>query len=448
MGEKKIIQTFFGKAKWPLLGLVFMAVLSTGTYLWYLNKGKSIEITMGINDIDFATSVKFGESLENMPIIMLNGTNVAKMTPLQQMSFINSELEEFQQRTITASYNDLELRTNLGELGFELKKDSNEILSELEKIKNDKKEHQSSIRTRIPLISEIELDYSYQEEKIEIWVENLANQINVSKVEPTLLRAGGGFNVTPGRTGINVMTTKLSDNIHEELLDLNKEAFQVGVEVEYINPTTNQTALESVNSRISSATSIFPLSDSARVHNVKLAAQKVNGIVLLPGQEFSFGANVEPVTFAGGYQAATIFIDGETSQGVGGGICQISSTLYWAQLRAGILATQRRGHSLPVGYVPLGLDATYATGGIDYRFANTLDYPIYISAYTNGNVLTIELWSNNQALNGLSFEPRVAQVENNNQSQTWSTFLRTYNANGGLVSERHLHNSTYRHPRG
>ena len=446
MGEENRIRTPKGKKVWLWTAMSFVIIFSLGSGFWYLNREKEVEIDVDLNEIEFARSIQFGDSLGNAPIILVNGTNVSTMTALQQRQMINNELEAVKLQEVTAMYDDVALRTTLGDLGLHFEKDVDVILSELSELNARKEEEQTAMRLRMPLIGEYELSYIYDSSKVDEWIMALESQINVSVIEPVLTRLGGGFNVTPGRTGISMQTVQLTEAVHKELTDLRKETFNIEIEVEYIQPNASQSALESVNARISSATSTFPLSDIERTHNVKLATQKVDGILLMPGQEFSFAAAVEPVTFAGGYKAATIFIDGESSEGVGGGICQISSTLYWAQLRAGILPTQRRGHSLPVGYVPLGLDATYATGGIDYRFANTLDYPIYIHAYTEGNVLNIELWSNNQALNGLTFEPRVAQVDNNEQSQTWATYLRTYKE-GGLVSENFLHNSTYRHPR-
>ena len=391
--------------------------------------------------------VQFGDSLDDRPMILVNNVDIARMTEKQKRSFIESELENIKSRQVTATYDNQQLNTTLGALGTELEEDIDTVMAILIELQNVTREKQKTMRLRAPLIKEYELTYTYSEEKVEEWITFIANQLNVPKVEPTLIKSGEQFRVSEGKTGLSVATDQLSEQLHSELADLTKSAFHVEVDVDYVTPTVSQSLLESVNTVVSSASSKFPLADVERTRNVQLAAEQVNGTLLMPGDEFSFATKVEPVTVAGGYEIANVFMDGELSQGVGGGICQVSSTMYIAQLRSGILPTRRRAHSLPVNYVDRGLDATYATDLIDYRYVNTLDYPIYISAYTDGNELIIEFWSNSEALNGLSYEPRVAKIEDTDQSETWSTYLRTYNGSGDLVTEKFIDNSTYRRPK-
>lgn len=162
----------------------------------------------------------------------------------------------------------------------------------------------------------------------------------------------------------------------------------------------------------------------------------------MPGEEFSYTEHTLPVTLENGYGYGTIFVNGTTAQGLGGGMCQVSSTLYNTMLEAGILATERRAHSLPVGYVPAGQDATMTDTGIDLKFINTLDYPIYIESTTVGGVLTISFWSNQNALKGIDYEAK-SRVYNNGYSA--DTTLYGYK-NGELVYEKFLHTSTYKKP--
>lgn len=127
-----------------------------------------------------------------------------------------------------------------------------------------------------------------------------------------------------------------------------------------------------------------------RLHNIKLTAQHINNIVIQPGAEFSFNRQTGEPTGERGFKEAKVFIDGRTEQGLGGGMCQVSSTLYNAALNAGLKITERHAHSQPVSYVPPGRDATTYTDK-DLRFVNTTRKEIIIRAFVDGDDMAIDL---------------------------------------------------------
>lgn len=137
------------------------------------------------------------------------------------------------------------------------------------------------------------------------------------------------------------------------------------------------------------STSYHPAED--RAINVELAAQRINGMVLQPGETFSFDKSVGTRTLENGYVSAPSFAGGKVVTSVGGGICQVSSTLYVTMLLSGIPAARHYFHSLPVDYVPKGLDAAIVEGYKDLRFTNPFDYPISIQAVTDNGTLTVSL---------------------------------------------------------
>ena len=126
-----------------------------------------------------------------------------------------------------------------------------------------------------------------------------------------------------------------------------------------------------------------------RAVNVELAAARINGMVIEPGQKFSFSNSVGTRTRANGYVVAPSFASGRVVSSVGGGICQVSSTIYVSMLLAGIAPSQRYAHSLPVDYVPKGLDSAIVEGYKDLTFTNKFDFPIVINATTQEGVLTV-----------------------------------------------------------
>ena len=126
-----------------------------------------------------------------------------------------------------------------------------------------------------------------------------------------------------------------------------------------------------------------------RAVNVKLAASRINGMVLEPGDEFSFSKSIMSRTLANGYVVAPSFASGKVVSSVGGGICQVSSTLYVVMMLSSIPATERYAHSLHVDYVPEGLDSAIVEGVKDLRFKNPYDYPIRIDATAEDGILTV-----------------------------------------------------------
>ncbi len=127
-------------------------------------------------------------------------------------------------------------------------------------------------------------------------------------------------------------------------------------------------------------TTKFDSQKSARGHNIKTAADSINGKIVNPGETFSFNEAVGPTTKQNGYRLGRIFVNGKDSKGYGGGVCQVSSTLFNAVEQAGLPVVERHEHSKKVAYVPEGKDATTSYGVIDFKFTNNKDYPVKISS--------------------------------------------------------------------
>ena len=131
---------------------------------------------------------------------------------------------------------------------------------------------------------------------------------------------------------------------------------------------------------------------AARVSNVRLAAQHCNGTILLADEVFSYNEVVGQRTAARGFQKAGAYLNGVTVQELGGGVCQVSSTLYSATVLADLEIVQRQNHTYESTYIPLGMDATVSWGGPDYQFKNNTKYPIKVVASYSGGVLTCQIW--------------------------------------------------------
>ncbi len=131
---------------------------------------------------------------------------------------------------------------------------------------------------------------------------------------------------------------------------------------------------------------------SSRATNIALAVSRINGVVVQPGESFSFSTAILPRTSANGYVEAPTIVNKKYVPGIGGGICQVSSTLYAAMLTAGLPATERHPHSLQVAYIPEGMDATISGTALDLRFTNIFAEPLQIQAAADQGTLTISLY--------------------------------------------------------
>ena len=129
-----------------------------------------------------------------------------------------------------------------------------------------------------------------------------------------------------------------------------------------------------------------------RAVNVSLAASRINGVIVAPGESFSYTRTILPRTTANGYVEAPMIVNKKYVPGIGGGICQVSSTLYAAMISAGLPATERHPHSLKVGYIPEGMDATVSGTALDLKFTNIFAESIQIQATADQGTLTISLY--------------------------------------------------------
>jgi len=138
-------------------------------------------------------------------------------------------------------------------------------------------------------------------------------------------------------------------------------------------------------------TTKFTAKPKSRNENIRLAAKSLKGVVVQPGETFSYNDTIGPTTKANGYQRAQIFVSGKKSYGYGGGVCQVSSTLFNAAENAGMEIVERHKHSLPVTYVPKGKDAATSHGSVDFRFKNTQSYPVMIESGVSDTSVTIKI---------------------------------------------------------
>ena len=302
---------------------------------------------------------------------------------------------------------------------------------------------------------DIDLEVTIDEEMLSQVAQNINNSIEGAVEQPDYYQEGEKLIITSGKSGLKVEEDKLYqeiyeivkkgekaqaiqipiinaepdpiniEKIHEEVYKqvrdayYTKEPFTIYPEVEGIDfdlenakllisepkeqyeipliitkpsKTTREIGTEAFPDLLATFSTKYQASNVNRTTNLKLAAKKINGTVLLPGEEFSYNKTVGERTVAAGFKEAAVFNAGRVENGLGGGICQISTTLYDAVVMANLDVTVRRNHQFVTSYVPAGKDATVVWGSQDFKFKNTRKYPVRITATVQGGVATVQVW--------------------------------------------------------
>lgn len=163
--------------------------------------------------------------------------------------------------------------------------------------------------------------------------------------------------------------------------------------------TTESLKASLLTDELGTYSSDFSSSSADRAHNIQLACDKINGYILAPGEEFSYNDVVGPRTVERGFRMANVYVGNTVQPGIGGGICQVSSTMFNAVVYADLDITSRRNHTLPVTYVPMGRDATVSYGSVDFKFKNNYSKPIEIRAECIGRKNVITIYGTNERPN-------------------------------------------------
>lgn len=255
-----------------------------------------------------------------------------------------------------------------------LKVDEKQLLEEIYKIVDGKAENEHKIN--VPVIDATP-------DKIDI--EKIHEE--VYKEVKDAYYTQNPFKVYPEEDGIDFDLEAAKIMLAEE-----KEQYEIQLKITKPNKTINEIGTEAFPDLLATFSTKYQASNVNRTTNLKIAASKINGKVLLPDQEFSYNKTLGERTPEAGYKNAAVFSNGQVVDGIGGGICQISSTLYDAVVMANLNVTTRRNHQFVTSYLPAGKDATVVWGSQDFKFVNSRNNAIRITATVSGGIATVQIW--------------------------------------------------------
>ncbi|OUB06755.1 hypothetical protein BK708_39830 [Bacillus thuringiensis serovar yunnanensis] len=288
-------------------------------------------------------------------------------------------------------------------------------------------------------------DYSLtpciDKEKLNQFIDKQLKEYTIVPVDAkvTLSADATKFEVTKSKNGQQINKDQLS----KILLDaLKNKQEQVTIPVEEAQPkltTEMANHLEIHNVMTEYKTSLANRNSNAAT-NVKIAASKLNGTLLAPGEEFSYKKTVGRANAENGYKESTVFSNGKVEKGIGGGICQVVSTLYDTAMYADLTITSRTNHSRRVEYVPIGLDATVDDDGPDLRFKNSYNHYIYIQSIVENGELVIRIYGKPMTKE----VTLISKIDKETDKYIYASSYRTVKQNGVVIADNQfIAKSTY-----
>lgn len=358
----------------------------------------------------------------NVNIPLTTSVNTEQLT--QNLQEISTQLPD---AVMQSSYyqEDNNLIITSGKAGYVI-----DIEPTIEAIKNSISNF-SCIDTPIELVVK-------EEQPAAIDIEKIHNEIYKEPVDAYYTT--NPFTVYPSENGLDF---KISVEEAKQLITAEaKDEYTIPLKTLYPSVTTSMIGTEAFPDQLASFSTNYNTRDTDRTTNLRLAANKVNGTVLMPGETFSYNKVVGQRTIAAGYKEAPIYVNGQVVDGLGGGICQISSTLYNAVIYANLDIVTRSNHQFVPSYVTASRDATVVYGSTDFQFKNNRKYPIKIMCSVSGGVASVRIFGLKQ---DDDYDVQISSyITGQTSTATYSEAYKILKRNGKVIKKVLLSKDTYK----
>ena len=345
--------------------------------------------------------------------VYIENVNVSGMNAEQIQAVVDQKLQEYSDSRITFYVNGTPVTVTAGELGLQLTGSSlvDQALSYGTRgnilhryIKERYMEENGRQILNLQLAPDRDTIVSVLQEKCSV--------LDTAPVDPTFSRGeDGSFTTSPGQDGFGVNVETSADMVYDYMTTgWNGGAGGITLQCDVIE-YNNSGNYDLVQDVIGQGSTEFTPGATTRNTNLETAVNKLNGSVVLPGEEFSVCTKLAPFTEEAGYALAASYAEGEIIDSLGGGVCQVSTTLYQAVLKAELEITERNEHSMAVNYVPASMDAAIEEGTKDLKFRNNTDAAIYIEGTIDqdSGVISFTIYGHEtrDAARAISFESKV-----------------------------------------
>ena len=324
--------------------------------------------------------------------VSISGIDLSGKTGEEASKLIEDKINSIKARPVDIEISSKDIKATVGEIGFTCDNEMQaiELVKNLStgnvvkryKAKSDYDNSANKLTT---------LNYKIDETGFDDFIDNKTKGFLEKPVNASIKRENGVFKITDEVDAVNIDKDATRQTIESELTS-DSESINVKATASMQKAKITREDLEKIRDVLGTYTTDFSSSSEARANNIRVGSSKLGNHLLMPGEVLSGYEQMQPFTAANGYQIAHAYENGRVVDSVGGGSCQIATTLYNAALRAEIEIPQRQNHSMTVSYVPASCDAAIAGTYKDIKIKNNLDTPIYVEAYTNGRKLTFTIW--------------------------------------------------------
>lgn len=328
--------------------------------------------------------------------ITINGTDVSGMTEKEVLSLVNDQVDSALNASLTLKGRgeDQTVTFKASELGIEWSNPEiideagsagygGNLLSRYKSRKNLEKEGK-----------DYTVEYSFDKEKIAELIRKKCSSFNREPVNGKLEYKDGSLKYVPGKEGVKLLVDESADAVSDFInTGWDRKDAQIDLKMDSVAYEGTEEDLGQCTSVLGTYTTNYYTSTWGRRENIATATGKISGTILYPGEEFSTLDTVCPFTYENGYQVAHAYANNKVVESLGGGACQVSTTLYNAVLRAELEVSERHNHSMTVSYVQPSEDACItSSGGLDFKFVNDSDYPVYIYGKAENGEITMTIF--------------------------------------------------------
>lgn len=339
--------------------------------------------------------------------VKVDDINLSDMTKDDAYNFLKSKKESVQlDKSMKLKYEDMDFNISLEQLGFNY--DYNKAIQQAYNLGREGNylERFKKIQSLKNNAVNIDLEANYDFSKIKPIVKEISEKINIESENAEFDFNGGNFKVKKELVGRSLNQDILAKLIKENVNELK----DIEIPVDTINPEFTKEFYSSINGIIGEYSTSFKGSSFGRIENIRLSAKALSNKLLLPGEELSYNKTTGPRQKQFGYLEAPVIIAGDLTPGIGGGVCQTSTTLYNALLLADMKILERSPHSIAPNYVPKGQDAAVATGYLDLVFKNEFDFPVYTFSKIVGDRLYFYIYGDTRKKDyTIKIEPELLQ---------------------------------------
>ena len=357
----------------------------------------------------------FGNKTQICDGVSIGSIDVGGLTKEQAHKKVETYITDRQQQRLVVSVQDNRVEATAQDAGLTIpEKDYAGEALQIGK-KGNLWEKFQEIRKAEKGEKDIALEPEIDEDTLKSFIETKCSVYDIKAKDSRLKFKNGALKATKSKEGQEVQIDNTLDVVKKALLDkkaAEKDTIEVKADVEVTQPKFTQEEASQCTDLLGKYSTTYATYQVERSSNVATAAGRINGTVLEPGETFSTIKVIKDRTEANGYKAAPEYSSGKVVSGIGGGVCQVSTTLYNAVLNAELKVVERSPHSMVVAYVPVSRDAAISGDYKDFKFKNNTDYPIYIMGSASGGILSFRVYGHEtrEAGREISFESDITDT--------------------------------------